>query len=161
MAANCVSVVITPGWAPVASCISGWGGHLQVQHVSLTQPPFKWLSLCWDVGCMRLCIRPWRGESASYSLLVLLYTRPAGLQSQICLGIIFPVHDSRLEAQCGVVTHCSLGRTSEVVNTLRFVGRLLWMWVLVLLFPLLLPICGSFFLSSVVENLFLLVFRSF
>ena len=62
-------------------------------------------------------------------------------------------------AQCGVVTHCSLGRTSEVVNTLLFVGRLLWMWVLVLLSPLL-PICGSFFLSLFVENLFLLVFRS-
>lgn len=45
---------------------------------------------------MRLCMRPWRGESASYSLLVLLYTRPAGLQSQIFLGIIFPVQDSRL-----------------------------------------------------------------
>ena len=97
MAANCVSVLITPGWAPVASCVSGWrGGGVSKFSMWVWQPPFKWLPLCWDVGCMRLFMHHWRGESASYSLLVLLYARSAGLQSQIFSGIIFPVQESRL-----------------------------------------------------------------
>lgn len=162
MAVNCVSVLITLGRAPVASCVSGWrGGGVSKFSTWVWQPPFKWLPLCWDVGCMRLCMHHWRGESASYSLPVLLYARLLGFKGKYSRGSSFQCRSLGWGAQCGVVTHCFLGRTSEVANTLLFVGRLLWIWVLVLLSPLLLPICGSFFLSLVVENLFLLVFRSF
>ena len=141
-AAHCLSVLMTPGWAPVASCISG--------RVSKSST-WVWLTL---LSNDYLCAGTWGVRDCAYALEEGSLFPTAFLPSctQGLLG--FKVTSSRGSSfqcrilgwgdKCVVLTHCSLGRTSEVLNTLSFVGRLLWMWVLVLLSPLLLPICGSF-----------------
>ena len=59
----------------------------QDQQVGLTQAPFKFLLLPWVLECVILWAQS--GVSISHSLKV----SPAGLLSQIFLGIVFPVKD--------------------------------------------------------------------
>ena len=62
--------------------------------------------------CEILCAPFKGGVSLSYSPLALLYSSPAGLQSHMFWGVVFPVQDLRL------------GRTSAIVILFPFVGCL-------------------------------------
>ena len=63
------------------------------QQEDLIQVPFKLLLLPWVPEHMRFCVCLLRVESPSHSSLALLKVSPAGLQSQMFWGLVFPVQD--------------------------------------------------------------------
>lgn len=96
MAINCVSVLITLGWAPVASCVSGWRGVcLQVQHVSLTAS-FQMTTSVLGCGMYEIVHAPLKRGVCFLQPSCPPVCKAAGLQRQIFSGIIFPVQESRL-----------------------------------------------------------------
>ena len=90
----------SPEWPPPVSVFTGWAARsLQDQQVGLTKASFKLLLLPWGQECKISCA-PFKSEvSISSSPLkvspppALLKVSPAGLQSQMLWGLIFPVQD--------------------------------------------------------------------
>ena len=77
---------VSPAGVPIVFCFSrGFPRSVNGSDSS----PFKVLLLHWDVEFVRFCLCPLRLESVSYNPPALLYTSPAGLQSQMFWRFVF------------------------------------------------------------------------
>ena len=129
---------------------------LQDQQVVLTQSPFIWLLLPYEI----LCAFFNTGFFISHNPLSLLKVSPAGLQRQTSWGLALLEQDPRAGEPAVGLRPCP--PWGEVLHGLLF--SCLWiahpgLWVLTILhyFPSCPSCCDSFFISLVVEELFLQV----
>ena len=81
---------VSPGWAPVASCL--------FERLSTIQAPFKLLLLPWVLELVRFYVHSLRMKSVSHSPLGQMNISPTGLQSQRFSRLIFLVQNLELRS---------------------------------------------------------------
>ena len=144
------------------SCLLPFQEALQDQLVGLTQAPLKLLPLCWDSECVILQ-SPFKSKaSVSYNPPAVQKASRTGLQSRRSGDCILGAGSPGWGVRCGAQTHCFLERTSIIVFIVPFVGRLLGVWVLTILYCVLLMVSLWLLLYIFSRGKsFLLVFRLF